>query len=111
MAAVMISGFVLFVAGLAGAVNACLAGPDDRDTTLAAVSGLLFALGLTLLAVGAAKRRLPPAPARRTARRHGSREGNLADAAGRSPDSLRAPGHFSIIELHTIIRESAVSSR
>ena len=55
MTAVMISGFVLFVAGLAGAVNACLAGPDDRETTQAAISGLLFALGLTLLAVGAAK--------------------------------------------------------
>jgi hypothetical protein len=56
MAAMMISGFVLFVAGLAGAMNACLAGPDDRDITTAAVSGVLFALGLTLLAVGAAKR-------------------------------------------------------
>jgi hypothetical protein len=56
MTAVMIGGFVLFVAGLAGAVNACLAGPGDNDTTAAAVSGLLFATGLTMLAAGAAKR-------------------------------------------------------
>jgi hypothetical protein len=56
MAAVMIGGFVLFVVGLAGAVNACLAGPDGGDTTTATVSGLLFALGLSMLAVGAAKR-------------------------------------------------------
>jgi hypothetical protein len=56
MAALMIGGFVLFVVGLGGAINACLAGPNDRDTTMAAVSGLMFALGLTLLAVGAGKR-------------------------------------------------------
>jgi hypothetical protein len=56
MPALMIGGFVLFVAGLAGAVNACLAGPGDPETTQAAVSGLLFALGLTMLAVGAARR-------------------------------------------------------
>ena len=56
MAALMIGGFVLFVAGLAGAVNACLAGANDRNTNTAALSGLLFALGLTMLAVGAAKR-------------------------------------------------------
>jgi hypothetical protein len=56
MAAVMIGGFVLFVVGLAGAVNACLAGPEDNDTLSAAVSGLVFALGLCLLAVGVAKR-------------------------------------------------------
>jgi hypothetical protein len=56
MAAMMISGIVLFVVGLAGAANACLAGPDDRDTTVAAVSGLLFAVGLCLIALGAAKR-------------------------------------------------------
>lgn len=56
MAPMMIGGFVLFVVGLAGAVNACLAGPNDRDTTIAAVSGLLFALGLSLLAFGAARR-------------------------------------------------------
>ena len=56
MSALIIGGVVLFVVGLAGAVNSCLAGPDDRETTQAAVSGLLFALGLTLIAVGAAKR-------------------------------------------------------
>jgi hypothetical protein len=56
MAPLMIGGFILFVVGLAGAVNACLAGPGDRDTATAAVSGLLFALGLSLLAIGAAKR-------------------------------------------------------
>ena len=56
MPALMIGGVVLFVVGLAGAVNACLAGPDDRETTQAAVSGLLFAIGLTLVAVGAARR-------------------------------------------------------
>lgn len=31
MSALTISGFVLFVVGLAGAVNACLAGPNDSD--------------------------------------------------------------------------------
>ena len=68
MAAVMISGFVLFVAGLAGAVNACLAGADNRDTNTAALSGLLFALGLTHARGRCRQTRLPPPAPGRTAR-------------------------------------------
>jgi hypothetical protein len=56
MAAMMIAGFVLFVIGLAGAFNACQADADNRDIVTAGISGLMFALGLGLLAMGAAKR-------------------------------------------------------
>lgn len=51
----LIAGVVLVLAGLGGAVNACLAAPDDPDFVVAAISGLLLAAGLVLLAVGAGK--------------------------------------------------------
>jgi hypothetical protein len=56
MAAMMIVGFVLFAIGLGGAFNACQADANDRDVVTAAMSGLAFALGLGLLAIGAGKR-------------------------------------------------------
>lgn len=54
MLTMIIIGAVLTVAGLAGTVSACSAQAEDRDLVVAVLSGLSFAVGLCLVAVGAA---------------------------------------------------------
>ncbi len=56
MLTTLIIGTVLTVLGIAGTVSACNASAEDRDLVVAVLSGLSFAIGLCLLAVGAASR-------------------------------------------------------
>lgn len=49
-------GVLLVLAGTGGAMNACLtAGPEDSDLVLSVVSGLAFATGIVLIALGGAR--------------------------------------------------------
>lgn len=54
MLTMIIIGAVLTVVGLAGTVSACSVQAEDRDVVVAVLSGLSFAVGLCLVALGAA---------------------------------------------------------
>lgn len=54
MLTTLIIGAALVVVGLAGTVSACSARAEDRDLVVAVLSGLAFAIGICLVAVGAA---------------------------------------------------------
>jgi hypothetical protein len=50
----LVIGAALIVLGLAGTVSACTTPAEDRDLVVSVVSGLSFAIGLCLVALGAA---------------------------------------------------------
>lgn len=52
----LIVGVALTVIGLGGSVSACMAPAADRDMVVASLSGVALAVGLCLIALGAASR-------------------------------------------------------
>ncbi|MCC7123866.1 MAG: hypothetical protein IT178_03400 [Acidobacteria bacterium] len=48
-------GAVLTLLGIGGAMNAAMAGPEDRDFVVSLMSGMAFAGGIILMALGAAR--------------------------------------------------------
>lgn len=52
----LIVGVALTVIGFGGTVSACMAPAEDRDMVVAGLSGVALAVGLCLIALGAASR-------------------------------------------------------
>lgn len=54
MLTALIVGVILTVIGLGGSASACLAPAEERDMVVAGLSGVALAVGLSLIALGAA---------------------------------------------------------